>query len=230
MDAASYDQWYDTPRGRWIGRREAALILSRLQPRSGESLLDVGCGTGYFTRALAASLQGAVAGVDLSPERVEYARGRDPGRASYAVADARALPYPDASFDLVMSIASLCFIDDEAAAIREAVRVSRRRVAFGLLNRHSLLWRAKGRGADGGYQGAHWHTVHEARDLFRGQPVRGLQVCTAVQFPGGGWLARLVEGACPASLPFGAFILVVADIAAPASAPGASDAAGLAHQ
>lgn len=230
MDAASYDQWYDTPRGRWIGQREAGLILALLQPRREESLLDVGCGTGYFTRALAASIPGAVAGVDISLERVAYARGRDAGRASYAVADALALPYPSASFDLVMSITSLCFIDDEVAAIREAVRVARRRVAFGLLNRHSLLWRAKGRGAGGGYQGARWHTVHEARNLFRDQPVRRLQVCTALQLPGGGWLARLVEGACPASLPFGAFILVVADITAPASAPCGSDATGLAHQ
>jgi protein-L-isoaspartate O-methyltransferase len=51
MDAESYDEWYETPRGRWIGQREAAFVVENLQPRQGESLLDVGCGTGFFMQA-----------------------------------------------------------------------------------------------------------------------------------------------------------------------------------
>lgn len=219
MDAASYDQWYDTPRGRWIGRREAELVLAHLQPRRGESLLEVGCGTGYFTRTLAAGLDGRVTGVDISPERVAYARGRDGGRASYALADACTLPFPNASFDLVMSITALCFIADEVQALREMLRVARRRVVIGLLNRHSLLWLEKSRGAGGGYQGARWHTPREAMNLFRGIPVRHLQVCTGIQFPRGGPLARLVERAWPESLSFGGFLLVVADPVTPLESP-----------
>jgi ubiquinone/menaquinone biosynthesis C-methylase UbiE len=156
MDAASYDRWYETPRGQWIGQREVALVLEQLQPRSGESLLDVGCGTGFFTRALAASVDGEFTGVDVNSDWVEYACRRHGGRASYDVGDARALPYADASFDLVVSITALCFIDDEVTAVREILRVARRRYAVGLLNRHSLIWLQKGRGAGhGGYRGAH---------------------------------------------------------------------------
>lgn len=206
MDAALYDQWYDSPRGQWIGRREAELVLDHLQPRPGESMLDVGCGTGFFTRTLAASVDGPVHGIDISSDRVEYARQRNMEGASYAVADARALPYSDASFDLVMSITALCFIENERQAISEIMRIGRRRFAIGLLNRHSLLWLKKGRGGGhGAYQGAHWHTLHEAKRLFQDQAVRNLQVYTAIQLPGGGGLARAIEHVWPARFPFGAF-------------------------
>jgi hypothetical protein len=98
--------------------------------------------------------------VDINPAWVKYARTRDTGTTSYAVADARALPYADASFDLVMSITALCFIEDEAAVVRELVRVARGRIAIGLLNRNSLLWSREGKdGGRGGYRGARWYTL-----------------------------------------------------------------------
>jgi len=214
MDAASYDQWYETPRGRWIGQREAALVLENLQPRPGESLLDVGCGTGFFTRTLARSVDGQLVGIDIDPERVEFARGRNLGGASYEVADARSLPYENARFDLVVSIATLCFIEDEAAAVREIIRVARRRFVIGLLNRRSLLWLQKGsNGGSGGYRGAHWHTVGEARHLFDDLPVQGLRISMAIHIPGGGPFARFVEHVFPPSFPGGAFIVVAGDVA-----------------
>ena len=214
MDAETYDGWYDTPRGRWIGQREIGLLIEGLQPRPGESLLDVGCGTGYFTRALAGALQGSITGVDINPDWAEYARRRDAGTATYEVADARALPYADASFDLVISVAALCFIDDEVRAAGEILRVCRRRFAIGFLNRQSLLYLEKGRGGGrGGYRAARWHTVGEVRDLFRTLPVRRLRVCTAIRIPSGGWLARQFERAWPFPVPGGGFILAVGDVA-----------------
>lgn len=212
MDPKTYDAWYGSPRGRWIGQVEAALIRRALEPGDGESLLDVGCGTGYFTRSLGRSIDGPVVGVDIDEEHVAFARTRDPERESYTVADARDLPYPDGAFDLVMSITATCFIPDEAAAVREIVRVARRRVAIGLLNRRSLLWWKKGRGGgSGAYHGARWHTVSEARSLLRGLPVRNVRAWTAIQLPGGGVFARLVERISPRWLPIGGFILVAAD-------------------
>ncbi len=214
MDAESYDRWYETPRGRWTGEREVALLLAELQPRPGESILDVGSGTGYFTRALATATHGLVSGSDINPEWVAYARSLKSANVSYEVADARSLPHADGSFDLVVSITALCFVDEERAAVGEMLRVARRRVAIGLLNRRSLLWLWKGRsGGRGSYRGARWHTTSEAAALLAGLPVEHLRVRTAVHLPGGGWLARVMERLWPQWLRTGALILVVADVA-----------------
>lgn len=213
IDARIYDAWYSTPRGRWIGDRETALILRHLQPRSGESLLDVGCGTGYFTRRLVAATGGDITGVDINPEWLAHARRQASARECYVLGDARALPFATAGFDLTVSITSLCFIDDQRAAVGEILRVTRRRFAIGLFNRHSLLWRQKGRDGGGAYAGAHWHTVAELRRLFRGLPVRGLRFRTAIQLPGGGPGARALERVWPPVLPTGAFLLVAGEVA-----------------
>lgn len=215
MDAATYDRWYATPRGAWIGRRETALLRAALQCRPGESALDVGCGTGFFTRALAGTTTGTVAGVDANAAWIEYARGRGPDSISYYSADACALPFADRSFDIVIAMAALCFIEDQRGAVREMVRVARRRIAIGLLNRHSLLWYREGRhGGSGGYRGAQWHTVREALSLLADLPVRRVRVRTAIHLPDGGWFARALERVAPPRMPTGAFILVAADVTA----------------
>ncbi len=213
MDARTYDQWYETSRGKWIGQCEATLVRKCLQPRTGETLLDVGCGTGFFTRTLASAFDGKVTGADINYDWVEFAHSRDQ-RASYVVADARGLPYADSAFDLVMSITALCFIKNEITAIHEILRVTRRRFAIGFLNRHSLLYIQKGRhGGQGGYVGANWHTVKESIKLFRCLPVQNLQAYTVIQIPSGNRFSRLFEHGWLSLLPFGAFILVVGDMA-----------------
>ena len=55
MTPAEYDAWYDSPRGRWIGETEFRLLQRLLALRPGETLLDVGCGSGWFTRRFAAA-------------------------------------------------------------------------------------------------------------------------------------------------------------------------------
>jgi SAM-dependent methyltransferase len=85
--------------------------------------LDVGCGEGRTTRDLLARGHQVVA-IDSSAPLVRHARAADPD-GSYLLADAAALPFPDASFDLVVAYNSLMDVADMPASIQEGARVLR---------------------------------------------------------------------------------------------------------
>ena len=92
--------------GRERAFRERLVELARLEP--GEAALDVGCGTG--TLAIAAKRRvgaaGTVHGIDASPEMIDRAKrkGAKAGvDAAFHVGTVEALPFPDASFDAVVS-------------------------------------------------------------------------------------------------------------------------------
>ncbi len=207
MTPEEYDAWYRSPRGKWAGETEYQLLMKLLKPAPGESLLDIGCGTGYFTRRFAESGL-AVTGVDPSPTMLGFARAHALAGERFVLGDARALPFPDRSFDLCISVTALCFISEQARALSEMLRVTRRRFAIGLLNRHSLLFLEKGRGGGhGGYRGAHWHTMREVESLFSTLPVRDLTLRTAIQFPGGGWLGNAGERLAGDRSRWGAFLV-----------------------
>lgn len=207
MNPADYEAWYDTPRGRWIGDTEYALAARLLAARPGESLLDVGCGTGWFTRRAAAD--GFIAtGLDPNPDWLDFARARSSPALNWVEGDARDLPFADASFDHVLSIAALCFVDDERRAVAEAVRVTRRHFAIGWLNRSSLLYWQKGRGGgSGAYRGARWHSASEVRALFSGLPLRNLKLRSAIFMPSATRRARRLEQDMPGALPWGGLLL-----------------------
>jgi SAM-dependent methyltransferase len=207
MTPAEYDAWYDTPRGRWIGEIELGLLLSQLIPHPGDRVLDVGCGTGWFTRRLS-NLPGIdVTGIDVDGESLEFARQRDPA-SSYVQADACRLPFDDYSFDGVVSVAALCFVADWPRAMKEIVRVCRKRFVIALLNRRSLLWRQKGRdGGVGAYRGAHWHTMKEVRNVLSELPADSISAHSAIYLPSGSWVARSVERCIPTALPVGGLLV-----------------------
>jgi SAM-dependent methyltransferase len=208
MTPDQYDGWYHTDRGRWIGEIEFRLILRLLAPEPGARILDVGCGTGYFTRRFAAEAGLRPTGLDPDLTWLRFARGASADAADYCAGRAERLPFGDRSFDLTVSVAALCFVRDEQRAVREIVRVTRKRFAIGLLNRNSLLYLQKGRrGGVGAYRGAHWHTPREVRRLFDGLAVRDLQLETAILLPSASALAQRVEGLWHRH-GFGAFLLV----------------------
>lgn len=208
MTPTEYDAWYDSPRGRWIGQAEYRLMWRGLGCPAEGQLLDVGCGTGWFTRRLAAQPGLQVTGIDLDAASLAFARSHD-ARTTYRQADALALPFADASFDHVVSMAALCFTADWRRAVAEVVRVARQRFVIGLLNRHSLLWLDKGRhGGRGAYRGALWLSPAAFHKGFSGLPVANLCLQSAVYFPSGRWPARLMEQLIPGGLPLGGFMVV----------------------
>jgi len=212
MSPAEYDAWYRTPRGSWIGETEYRLLREALALPPGTSVLDVGCGTGYFTRRLA--IDGFdIMGVDTSAEMIGYARSHGTGRERYVIGDARRLPFPDRHFASCVAITSLCFIREQEQALAEMVRVTRRRIVLGLLNRHSLLYWQKGRhGGRGAYHGARWHTARAARALLVRAYLQNIDIRSAIYLPSGNGVARTMENVVPQSLFFGGFLLVAGDI------------------
>lgn len=109
--------------------RLAAGLVDLLDPRPGERILDLGCGTGELARAIAD--RGArVVGIDASPAMIEAARRRFPD-LDLRVMDARELRF-DAPFDAVFSNAALHWIrppEAAAAGIFRALRPGGRLVA-----------------------------------------------------------------------------------------------------
>lgn len=213
MKPEVYEAWYDSPRGQWIGAVEHALLKSLLRPEPGSSLLDIGCGTGHFTRLFARDVRGLVIGLDPDEEWLTYANARAGHGEHYVAGLAESLPFPDCSFDFTVSVTALCFVSRQQQALRELVRVTRRRFVLGLLNRHSLLHLEKGRGEGaGGYQGAHWHTPSEIRALFASLPVDRLRLRTAIVLPRGTAFGRTVERCWPQSILLGGFLAVTGDL------------------
>jgi len=209
-DPATYDAWYGTARGRWIGETEYRLLSRTLALRPAETILDAGCGTGYFSRRFVQDGH-PVVGIDHDPAAASHASRSQAPQLSCVVGDMAALPFADRSFDCVIAVTSLCFVEDETKAIREMVRVARRRFALGLLNRDSLLHRAKARAA-GSYAGARWHSGSSVAALMSDLPVRDVRVATAILVPDSGAFARILESVAPTGLPWGGFIAVTGSV------------------
>jgi SAM-dependent methyltransferase len=126
------DSWevggaYEAYVGRW-SRRVAAVFVPGLAVPGGRNWLDVGCGTGALSAAVLARADPAtIVGVDPSEGFLAEARTRiaDP-RASFRVADAQSLPFPDGGFAAVVSGLALNFVPDPGRAVAEFARVARR--------------------------------------------------------------------------------------------------------
>lgn len=107
----------------------ATLILGDL-PRRLASVLDVGCGRGSISIAIAlARPDASVTGVDIVPALVQEARnnaarlGAFPPQITFGEQSAEALSFPDVSFQLVLGVDVLCHLRDKSRALAEIVRV-----------------------------------------------------------------------------------------------------------
>lgn len=202
---AAYDAWYQSARGGWIGQQEFSILLKLFTPKAGQTLLDVGCGTGYFSQRFQ-QLGLQVTGLDPDLAMIEFAKTKD-SQVKYIEGDAQALPFADNSFDYCSAITSLCFITDPEKAIVEMLRVSRHGVILGLLNRHSMLHVKKKHSS--GYQGARWDTVSEIKQwCYKIKPEVQTIIKSAVLIPSAGILARALESLLPDYFPYASFLAV----------------------
>jgi len=99
--------------------------------REGDTVLDIGCGAGVDTLIATTMVgqKGRVVGIDLIPEMLERARENlrktSPNNVSFQEVSAEGLPFPDASFDVVISNGVFNLIPDKVKALKEVLRVLR---------------------------------------------------------------------------------------------------------
>jgi SAM-dependent methyltransferase len=114
----------------------AELLCEAVDLRAGERVLDVACGNG--NAALAAARRFCqVVGIDYVPELLERARERAKAEgldADFREADAEALPFPDNSFDAVLSTCGAMFAPDQEQTASELLRVVRPGGRIGMVN------------------------------------------------------------------------------------------------
>jgi SAM-dependent methyltransferase len=112
--------------GCW-SRAAGALFLEWLAPPKHARWLEIGCGTGVFTKLiLDTCAPSAVVAIDATAAQLDHARRQPVGRrAEFQLADAQSLPFPDGAFDIVASALLLNFIPDQPLALRHMRRVAR---------------------------------------------------------------------------------------------------------
>jgi SAM-dependent methyltransferase len=103
-----------------------AHVLDIAEVSPGQRVLDIACGTGVLARAAAerTGSPDSVVGIDLNVGMLEVARRNAPD-IDWREGRAEVLPFPDASFDTVVSQFGLMFFQDRVAALREMLRVLR---------------------------------------------------------------------------------------------------------
>ena len=121
--------WFQSPEYlRWtrlyhLSPENRDSILALLDIQSGDKVLDVGCGSGEFTRYIALNPDSTFIGINREPQLIEYACNQKNSNTSYILADALHLPFPDNYFDLVVSHTFFTSVSDPAHAMKEMRRV-----------------------------------------------------------------------------------------------------------
>jgi ubiquinone/menaquinone biosynthesis C-methylase UbiE len=165
--AEPYDLWAETPQGRKAYHLEGELLLRLGDLYRGQSVLEVGCGTGaHFKIFLEEGLN--VAGFDISLPMLQVPKEKLGNYVQLFLGDAENLPFKENSFDCVALITTLEFIPDPERAVHEALRIYRGTLLLGVLNKYSFLGmkrRLKGMFRQSIFNRARFYSIWELKRL-----------------------------------------------------------------
>jgi len=168
-DEQLYRSWYRSSEGRAIEGSIEQLIRTLLRPRPGERVLDIGCGAG--NHLIVFNRMGLdVSGIDASPHMIHKAEERLGYRCSLRTGIAESLPFEDNEFDLAVFINSLEFMDNPLQALREAGRVTKKKVFIGVINSFSwsgLLRRVQGYLGDPLFSRVRFYNLWQVKSLLQ---------------------------------------------------------------
>jgi ubiquinone/menaquinone biosynthesis C-methylase UbiE len=134
--AQHYEEYYETK------YKRADLLEKKLLPKlfsefpGARNALEVGCGTAHFARWVESALGLECFGVDSSKAMLGEAKKRWPG-GNLLQSNGCQMPFKDKSVDIVFFLTSLEYMPDSASAIREAARIAKKGIIFGLMNKNS---------------------------------------------------------------------------------------------
>jgi SAM-dependent methyltransferase len=210
-DSISFDRWLNEPRNRFAAEMETRLLVEMLDPRQGESVLDIGCGTGVNLRTfLEMGLQ--VTGLDPSPYMLDIALRNVGKRVDFYRGFAEDLPFDDNSFNHACLVTTLEFVADPLKAIAEASRVAKDRIYIGVFNRYaikSIQRRLQGIFTRTIFNQARFFSIWELkqmiRDILGDVPISWRSIC---QLPSasGNLSCKLEQSHLLQKTPFGAFV------------------------
>ena len=122
-DAAGYERFM----GQW-SRAIGMVFLDWIAPSAGARWLDIGCGTGVFTKlVLDTASPATIVAIDPAQTQIDHACKQEAmaGQVEFRIAGAQDLPFPERDFDVVVAALVINFVPDRARALKEMHRVCR---------------------------------------------------------------------------------------------------------
>lgn len=169
-----------------------------MTPRSGETVLDIGCGIGSSLRPFIEKGLSCT-GLDASPYMLDVAAKQFGQRVDLHRGRAEALPFDDNSFTYALLVTTLEFVDDPELVLGEALRVAKDRVFIGFINRYalkSLSLRVRAFLFESPYRHAKFYSLWELKGMIHklagDVPVAWRTVCQVSAAQGS--IARRFEG------------------------------------
>lgn len=198
--AARYDEWFERHPAAYRSELQA---LRALLPAAGFGL-EIGVGGARFAAPL-----GIAVGLDPSMAMLRHARQRG---VEVVAGRAEALPFRSASFDNILIVTTLCFVDSPAHMLREARRVLKLhgRLVIGFIDRDSLIGREylAHQAESVFYRDAHFHSAVDVQRLLQ---ETDFHILGWVQTLGGSVHETVTVEAVQGGYGRGAFVVVAAE-------------------